>query len=70
MHAEPTTYGAKFALFALQVQRDVERAMAQRAHAIAVGKLSGAVGTFSNIDPPSRRTSARASASWACPRPR
>ena len=25
-HAEPTTYGAKFALFALQVQRDVERA--------------------------------------------
>jgi adenylosuccinate lyase len=50
MHAEPTTYGAKFALFALQVQRDVERAQHARA-AIAVGKLSGAVGTFSNIDP-------------------
>jgi adenylosuccinate lyase len=49
-HAEPTTYGAKFALFALQVQRDVERAQHARA-AIAVGKLSGAVGTFSNIDP-------------------
>ncbi len=50
MHAEPTTYGAKFALFALQVQRDVERAQRAR-EAIAVGKLSGAVGTFSNIDP-------------------
>ena len=50
MHAEPTTYGAKFALFALQVQRDIERAKRAR-EAIAVGKLSGAVGTFSNIDP-------------------
>ena len=50
MHAEPTTYGAKFALFALQVQRDVERAQRART-SIAVGKLSGAVGTFSNIDP-------------------
>jgi adenylosuccinate lyase len=49
-HAEPTTYGAKFALFALQVQRDVERAQHART-SIAVGKLSGAVGTFSNIDP-------------------
>jgi adenylosuccinate lyase len=50
MHAEPTTYGAKFALFALQVDRDIERARNAR-RAIAVGKLSGAVGTFSNIDP-------------------
>jgi adenylosuccinate lyase len=50
MHAEPTTFGAKFSLFALQVQRDVERAQQART-AIAVGKLSGAVGTFSNIDP-------------------
>jgi len=50
MHAEPTTYGAKFALFALQVQRDLERAAHARA-GIAVGKLSGAVGTYSNIDP-------------------
>jgi adenylosuccinate lyase len=49
-HAEPTTYGAKFALLALQVQRDVERAQHART-AIAVGKLSGAVGTFSNINP-------------------
>ena len=50
MHAEPTTYGAKFALFALQVQRDIERAKNART-SIAVGKLSGAVGTYSNIDP-------------------
>jgi adenylosuccinate lyase len=50
MHAEPTTYGAKFALFALQVQRDIERCAHARA-GIAVGKLSGAVGTYSNIDP-------------------
>ena len=50
MHAEPTTYGAKFALFALQVDRDVQRARRAR-DAIAVGKLSGAVGTFSNVDP-------------------
>jgi adenylosuccinate lyase len=50
MHAEPTTFGTKFALFALQVQRDVDRAQHART-SIAVGKLSGAVGTFSNIDP-------------------
>ena len=50
MHAEPTTYGAKFALFALQANRDLERVERARA-TIAVGKLSGAVGTFSNIDP-------------------
>lgn len=50
MHAEPTTYGHKFALFALQSDRDLARLNAARA-SIAVGKLSGAVGTFSNIDP-------------------
>jgi len=50
MHAEPTTFGAKFALWALQADRDRRRMRAARA-AIAVGKLSGAVGTFSNIDP-------------------
>jgi adenylosuccinate lyase len=50
MAAEPTTYGVKFSLFALQVQRDLERAVHAR-KGIAVGKLSGAVGTYSNIDP-------------------
>jgi adenylosuccinate lyase len=50
IHAEPTTFGAKVALWALQVQRDVVRLRAAR-DSVAVCKLSGAVGTFSNIDP-------------------
>jgi adenylosuccinate lyase len=50
MHAEPTTFGAKFALWAMQVDRDRTRLVNAR-RAIAVGKLSGAVGTYSNIDP-------------------
>ncbi|HUY42754.1 MAG TPA: adenylosuccinate lyase, partial [Acidimicrobiales bacterium] len=50
MHAEPTTYGTKFALFALQVDRDLARVSRAR-ESIAVGKLSGAVGTYSNVDP-------------------
>jgi adenylosuccinate lyase len=50
MHAEPTTFGVKFALWALQADRDRRRLRAARA-AVAVGKLSGAVGTYSNIDP-------------------
>jgi adenylosuccinate lyase len=50
MHAEPTTFGVKFALWALQADRDRRRMRAARA-AVAVGKLSGAVGTYSNIDP-------------------
>ena len=50
MHAEPTTFGAKFSLWALQADRDLQRLRAAR-HRVAVGKLSGAVGTYSNIDP-------------------
>ena len=50
MHAEPTTFGAKMALFALAADRDRARLQSARA-AISVGKLSGAVGTYSNIDP-------------------
>ena len=50
MHAEPTTFGAKFALWALQVGRDRRRLEAAR-DAVGVGKLSGAVGTYSNVDP-------------------
>ncbi len=50
MHAEPTTFGAKFSLWALQADRDVQRLRAARER-VAVGKLSGAVGTYSNIDP-------------------
>lgn len=50
MHAEPTTFGTKLALFCLQVDRDRTRLKRAR-EAIAVGKLSGAVGTYSNVDP-------------------
>ncbi len=50
VHAEPTTFGNKLALWALQVRRDRER-LARAREAIAVGKLSGAVGTYSNVDP-------------------
>ena len=50
IHAEPTTFCVKLALWALQVRRDVDRLRRARA-GIAVGKLSGAVGTYSNIDP-------------------
>jgi len=50
IHAEPTTFGAKVALWALQVDRDRRRLRAAH-YTIAVCKLSGAVGTYSNIDP-------------------
>ena len=50
IHAEPTTFGAKIALWALQLRRERRRLVAAR-EVIAVGKLSGAVGTYSNVDP-------------------
>jgi adenylosuccinate lyase len=50
VHAEPTTFGMKVALWALQLGRDRERLRAARV-TVGVCKLSGAVGTYSNIDP-------------------
>ena len=50
IHAEPTTFGAKVALWALQVRRDRVR-LARAREAVSVGKLSGAVGTYSNVAP-------------------
>ena len=50
IHAEPTTFGAKLALWALQLRRD-RRRLARAREMVAVGKLSGAVGTYSNVDP-------------------
>ncbi|MEM9041579.1 MAG: adenylosuccinate lyase [Actinomycetota bacterium] len=50
IHAEPTTFGAKVALWAMQVDRDRTRLRAAR-ESVAVMKLSGAVGTYSNVDP-------------------
>jgi adenylosuccinate lyase len=50
IHAEPTMFGAKLALWALQLRRDRHRLVRARS-TVAVGKLSGAVGTYSNVDP-------------------
>jgi adenylosuccinate lyase len=50
VHAEPMTFGLKLALWHAQLQRDRTRLQAAR-EAIAVGKLSGAVGTFSHLPP-------------------
>jgi adenylosuccinate lyase len=50
IHAEPTTFGVKAALWALQLDRDRTRLRAAT-DGVSVCKLSGAVGTYSNIDP-------------------
>lgn len=50
VHAEPMTFGLKFALFYAETRRNVERIKAAR-QTISYGKLSGAVGTFANVDP-------------------
>jgi adenylosuccinate lyase len=50
VQAEPTTFGHKLAQFAFAVDRGRRRLRAAR-EAVAVGSISGAVGTYSNIDP-------------------
>ena len=50
IHAEPMTFGMKFLLWSAEIERDMER-LKQAREMMAVGKLSGAVGTYSNIDP-------------------
>ena len=50
IHAEPITFGSKVALWALQLRRDRVRLTRAR-EAVAIGKLSGAVGSYSNVDP-------------------
>lgn len=50
IHAEPMTFGMKFLLWSAEIERDIER-LKQAREMMAVGKLSGAVGTYSNIDP-------------------
>ena len=50
VQAEATTFGHKLAQFAFAVDRGRTRLRAARA-AVAVGSISGAVGTYSNIDP-------------------
>ncbi|MFQ6031701.1 MAG: adenylosuccinate lyase [Candidatus Zixiibacteriota bacterium] len=50
VHAEPITLGLKFALWFAEVRRNIER-LKRAIETISVGKISGAVGTFSNLDP-------------------
>lgn len=50
VHAEPMTFGLKFALWLKEMERNKERVIAAR-DTINVGQISGAVGTYSNIDP-------------------
>lgn len=50
VHAEPTTLGLKFALWYQEMERNLER-LDEAIEQMRYGKLSGAVGTFGNIDP-------------------
>ncbi len=50
IHAEPLTLGLKFALWMDETERNIERVKRAR-DTVAIGKLSGAVGTYANIDP-------------------
>ena len=50
VHAEPTTFGHKLAVWAFELARDRDRLRRAR-EAISVGKISGAVGTYAQVDP-------------------
>ena len=50
IHAEPTTMGLTFARFYAEMERNLRRLRAARSE-ISTGAISGAVGTFANIDP-------------------
>ena len=50
IHAEPITFGMKIAIWYAEMQRHRERLQHAR-ETVRVGKLSGAVGTYANIDP-------------------
>ncbi len=50
VHAEPMTFGLKMAVWHSEVRRTIDRLSVARRH-VAVGKLSGAVGTFAHLDP-------------------
>lgn len=50
VHAEPTTFGLKMALWYAEMQRNLER-FRHAADQVQYGKISGAVGTYANIDP-------------------
>jgi len=50
VHAEPTTFGLKMALWYEEMKRNLER-FKHAANGVQFGKMSGAVGTYANIDP-------------------
>lgn len=50
VHAEPTTFGLKLARWYSEINRDIER-FDHAAAGVEAGKISGAVGSFANIDP-------------------
>ena len=50
IHAEATTFGLKLVVWLAETERNIER-MKRAKEAIAVGKISGAVGTYADIDP-------------------
>ena len=50
IHAEPMTFGMKFGSWAWELRRDLDRLIDARKQ-VAVGAISGAVGTYSSIDP-------------------
>ena len=50
VHAEPTTFGLKLALWVEEMKRNEQRLVEAR-KAIAVGKISGAVGTYATVTP-------------------
>ncbi len=50
VHAEPTSFGLRFALWYEETKRNIER-LTSAIDRISVGKISGAVGTFSNMPP-------------------
>ena len=50
VHAEPTTFGLKLALWVEEMKRN-ERRLAEARRVIAVGKISGAVGTYATVTP-------------------
>ena len=51
VHAEPTTFGLRLAGFAFEADRNLAR-LQRAVEGIAVGKLSGAVGTYASVPPP------------------
>lgn len=50
VHAEPTTFGLKLALWTEEMKRNAQRLVAAR-KSISVGKISGAVGTYATVPP-------------------